>query len=118
MDITSELLQLVAESGIKDGVCFLSVPHTTAGITLNENCDPAVTQDIEAALSKLVPYLDDYLHKEGNSAAHIKATLVGSTLTLLIKKGVLALGRWQGVYFCEFDGPRKRQVLVRLAGLS
>ena len=118
MDITSELSRLVAESGIKDGVCYVSVPHTTAGVTLNENCDPTVAADIEAMLTRLVPNLGDYLHAEGNSAAHIKATLVGSTVTLLISEGALALGQWQGVYFCEFDGPRERQALVRLAGLS
>lgn len=118
VDITSQLSQLVAESGIKDGVCYVFVPHTTAGVTLNENCDPTVARDMESTLTRLVPYLGDYIHAEGNSAAHIKATLVGSTVTLLINEGVLALGQWQGVYFCEFDGPRRRQVLVRLAGLS
>ena len=117
VDITNELSMLVKDSGIKDGVCYVYIPHTTAGVTLNESYDRAVARDIETTLSRLVPHLGDYLHEEGNSAAHIKATLVGSTVTLLVNEGALSLGRWQGVYFCEFDGPRTRQVLVRIAGL-
>ncbi len=99
-------------------MCYVYVPHTTAGVTVNESYDPMVARDIECTLSKLVPRLGDYLHEEGNSAAHVKATLVGSTVTLLINEGALCLGQWQGVYFCEFDGPRTRRVLVRIAGLS
>ncbi|MFY9188874.1 MAG: secondary thiamine-phosphate synthase enzyme YjbQ [bacterium] len=117
VDITAELTELVKESGITDGVCYVYVPHTTAGVTVNESYDRAVARDIETTLSRLVPRLGDYLHGEGNSAAHIKATLVGSTVTLLVNDRALSLGRWQGVYFCEFDGPRTRQVLVRIAGL-
>ena len=117
IDITARLAELVTESGIVDGVCYVYVPHTTAGITINENYDPAVARDIEATLSQLVPDLGDYLHEEGNSAAHIKATLVGSTTTLLVSNGSLSLGRWQGVYLCEFDGPRTRQIQVRVVGL-
>jgi len=117
IDITARLAELVTESGIVDGVCYVYVPHTTAGITINENYDPAVARDIEATLSQLVPDLGDYLHEEGNSAAHIKATLVGSTTTLLVSNGSLSLGRWQGVYLCEFDGPRTRQIQVRIVGL-
>jgi secondary thiamine-phosphate synthase enzyme len=117
MDITGLLQQAVAKSGVAEGVLFATVPHTTAGITLNENADPAVRADIEQTLRRLVPDLADYAHAEGNSAAHVKASLVGSSVTLLISGGRLALGRWQGVYFCEFDGPRTREVLVRVAGL-
>lgn len=117
VDITSQLSSLVAKNGIRDGVCYVFVPHTTAGITVNENCDPNVVRDIDATLTQLVPRLGSYLHSEGNSAAHIKASLVGSTVTLLINEGALALGQWQGVYFCEFDGPRTRRLMVRLAGL-
>jgi secondary thiamine-phosphate synthase enzyme len=118
VDITEALARLVAESGIREGVLFATVPHTTAGITLNENADPAVRADIEKSLSRLVPDLADYAHTEGNSAAHVKASLVGSSVTVLISDGRLALGRWQGVYLCEFDGPRTREVLVRIAGLK
>jgi len=118
VDITDTLARIVAESGIKEGVLFVTVPHTTAGITLNENADPAVRVDIEKTLSRLVPDLADYTHAEGNSAAHVKASLIGSSVTVLISEGKLALGRWQGVYFCEFDGPRTREVLVRVAGLK
>lgn len=118
MDITAELARLVKDSGIKDGVCYVYVPHTTAGVTINESYDRSVARDIETTLSRLVPRLGDYLHEEGNSAAHVKATLVGSTVTLLIAEGSLSLGRWQGVYFCEFDGPRTRQVFVRIGGLA
>lgn len=118
IDITGVLAQMVEKSGIKEGVLFATVPHTTAGITLNENADPAVRADIEKTLSRLVPDLADYAHAEGNSAAHVKASLVGSSVTLLISEGRLALGRWQGVYFCEFDGPRTREVFVRVAGLK
>lgn len=118
VDITEALARLVAESGIREGVLFATVPHTTAGITLNENADPAVRADIEKSLSRLVPDLADYAHTEGNSAAHVKASLVGSSVTVLISDGRLALGRWQGVYLCEFDGPRAREVLVRIAGLK
>jgi len=116
VDITAELTELVKESGITDGVCYVYVPHTTAGVTVNESYDRAVARDIETTLSRLVPRLGDYLHGEGNSAAHIKATLVGSTVTLLVNDGPCPWAL-QGVYFCEFDGPRTRQVLVRIAGL-
>ncbi|HHY93116.1 MAG TPA: YjbQ family protein [Firmicutes bacterium] len=117
IDITAALERIVAASGVEDGVLFAYVPHTTAGITLNENADPSVRADIEQALARLVPALASYAHAEGNSAAHIKASLVGSSVTILVSGGKLALGRWQGAFFCEFDGPRTREVLVRVAGL-
>lgn len=117
IELTQDLNRLVAECGVREGVCFVTVPHTTAGITVNENDDPTVRADMDATLSRIVPYLADYQHAEGNSAAHIKASLVGSSVTLLIRDGQLLLGRWQGVFFCEFDGPRLRDVYVRIVGL-
>jgi secondary thiamine-phosphate synthase enzyme len=113
VDITARVQQAVAESGVKDGLCVLWVPHTTAGITVNENADPSVARDILMELDKRIPWNDDYQHSEGNSAAHVKSTLVGCEKTLLIEDGRLALGTWQSVYFCEFDGPRRRQVWVK-----
>lgn len=114
VDITTQLQKIVAESGVNDGLCVLWVPHTTAAITINENADPSVARDILMELDKRIPWEDGYQHSEGNSAAHVKSTLVGCEKTLIIKDGKLALGTWQGIYFCEFDGPRKRQVWVRL----
>ena len=114
VDITDQVQQAVAESGVIEGLCYLWVPHTTAGITINENADPSVARDILTELDKLVPWDDGYQHSEGNSAAHVKSTLVGCEKTLIIENGKLALGTWQGVYFCEFDGPRKRQVWVKI----
>lgn len=113
VDITARVQQAVAESGVKDGLCVLWVPHTSAGITINENADPSVARDILMELDKRIPWEDGYAHSEGNSSAHVKSTLVGCEKTLLIEDGRLALGTWQGVYFCEFDGPRKRQVWVK-----
>ncbi len=113
VDITDQVRKMVAGSGIRDGLCILWVPHTTAGITINENADPSVARDILMELDKRIPWSDDYQHSEGNSAAHVKSTLVGCEKTILIEDGRLALGTWQGVYFCEFDGPRKRQVWVK-----
>ncbi|MDI6740439.1 MAG: secondary thiamine-phosphate synthase enzyme YjbQ [Candidatus Edwardsbacteria bacterium] len=114
VDITGLVQKLISESKITNGLCHLWVPHTTAGLTINENADPSVARDLLAGLSRLVPEHGDYRHGEGNSDAHIKSTLVGCEKTLIIKDGRLALGTWQGVYFCEFDGPRKRQVWVEL----
>jgi secondary thiamine-phosphate synthase enzyme len=113
-DISSSIQELVKGSGIEDGSVLLFVPHTTAAVTINENADPDVASDILAGLSKLVPFEDNYRHREGNSAAHIKSSLVGASETLLIKNGRLQLGTWQGIYFCEFDGPRSRRLLVKI----
>ena len=115
IDITSQVQKAVSESDIKDGNVVVFVPHTTAGITINENADPSVRKDILAAIDKLIP-LDDpaYEHSEGNSAAHIKASLVGSSVSVFISGGKLKLGTWQGIYFCEFDGPRRREVLIKI----
>ena len=114
VDITQEVAAAVLESGVTRGVCRVFVPHTTAAVTINESADPDVAADILAALDGLVPWNGGYRHGEGNSAAHIKASLVGPVLTLLVEDGRLVLGTWQGVFLCEFDGPRKRKVLVRV----
>lgn len=115
VDITSDVQKVVAESGVPDGVCHVYVPHTTAGVTINENADPSVREDILMELNKIIPLQDNYKHLEGNAAAHVKATIVGSSETILVERGRLMLGTWQGVFFCEFDGPRSRRVLTRVA---
>jgi secondary thiamine-phosphate synthase enzyme len=112
VDITREVAEAVAEIGIQDGAVVVYVPHTTAAVTVNESADPDVARDIEAALTTLVPLSRSYSHTEGNSDAHIKASLIGCSQTLLVRGGELVLGTWQGVFFCEFDGPRSRKVLV------
>ena len=115
VDVTAEVRKVVAESGVSDGVCRLYVPHTTAGLTINEGADPDVARDIAAALDRLVPREGAYRHYEGNADSHIKSTLTGVSQTVLIEDGRLVLGRWQAIFFCEFDGPRHRQVFVRIA---
>ena len=114
IDITSKVEKTIQQEKIKEGVCIVFVPHTTAGITINENADPSVQRDILNELNKIVPFDDNYSHMEGNAAAHIKASLLGSSVTILIEDGTLQLGAWQGIYFAEFDGPRARKVLVRI----
>lgn len=114
VDITAEVQKAVGNSGVSDGVCLVFVPHTTAAVTINEGADPAVRRDIEAKLDKVFPWSDGYTHAEGNSAAHIKTSLVGSSETVLVASGRLILGTWQSIYFCEFDGPRERKVYVRV----
>jgi len=114
VDITSQVQGVVAESGVRDGVCHVYVPHTTAGVTINENADPSVREDILMELNKTIPLQDNYKHLEGNAAAHIKATIVGSSETVLVEGGRLVLGTWQGLFFCEFDGPRSRRVLIKI----
>lgn len=116
VDISDQVQQVVRRSGVKTGLCHVFVPHTTAGLTFNENWDPAVRRDMLMVLDKLVPWDDDYQHSEGNSAAHVKASLMGSSHTLLVENGRLALGTWQGIYLAEFDGPRRRRVLVSVVG--
>ncbi len=113
-DITGEVQAMVKASGIEDGICHVLVPHTTAAITVNENADPSVAADITAQLEAIVPKHSDYHHMEGNAPAHIKASLVGNSQTLLVEGGKLALGTWQGVFFCEFDGPRNRTILIKI----
>jgi secondary thiamine-phosphate synthase enzyme len=114
VDITGLVKQIVKISGIKSGLCLVYVPHTTAGVTINENADPSVKDDISMELNKIVPFNDNYQHSEGNSAAHIKASMVGSSVNIIIDRGDLVLGTWQGIYFCEFDGPRNRKVYIKI----
>jgi len=114
VDITPQVEKTVEKSGIDEGICVLTVPHTTAAVTVNENADPSVKADIIAKLNALVPAGDRYQHREGNADAHIKATMVGPSEVLLVKDGRLSLGTWQGVFFCEFDGPRTRRVVIKV----
>jgi secondary thiamine-phosphate synthase enzyme len=114
IDITHQIQQVVSTADFKDGLCFINIPHTTAAITINENADPDVERDIIMELNKIIPFQDNYRHMEGNSAAHIKSSLVGPTQTVIIEDGRLQLGTWQGIYLCEFDGPRTRQVWIKL----
>ncbi|WP_297456859.1 secondary thiamine-phosphate synthase enzyme YjbQ [Persephonella sp.] len=113
-DITDEVQEVVDESGVQEGICYLYVPHTTAGIFINENADPDVKWDIEQTLEKLIPWENNYKHIEGNAAAHIKSVLVGTNTFIPIKDGRLMLGTWQGIFFAEFDGPRTRKVIVKI----
>jgi secondary thiamine-phosphate synthase enzyme len=113
--IDGEVQQAVEESGVKSGVCHVFVPHTTAGITINENADPDVVSDITHVLERLVPWTAGYSHSEGNAAAHVKASMMGSSAAVFIQEGRLVLGTWQSIYFCEFDGPRIRKVWVQVA---
>jgi secondary thiamine-phosphate synthase enzyme len=114
VNITSEVNRCVAASGISSGVCHLYVPHTTAGITINEGDDPDVARDMEAAFDRMVPRDAGYKHYEGNSDSHIKASLIGTSQSVLIEGGQLRLGRWQSIFFCEFDGPRNREVQIKI----
>ena len=114
VDITDQVRTLLRESKIQKGICYVFVPHTTAAVTINENADPAVPQDIVMTLNKIVPSEGRYLHSEGNSPAHIKASLLGFSQTVFIESGKLVLGTWQGIFFCEFDGPRTRKVHVKV----
>ncbi|MGE5529581.1 MAG: secondary thiamine-phosphate synthase enzyme YjbQ [Patescibacteria group bacterium] len=115
VDLTGLVQRTLAQVGAADGVCTVYVPHTTAGVTVNENADPDVAADLGAALDRMVP-AGPYRHGEGNSPAHVKASLVGCSVSLPVARGRLLLGTWQGVYLCEFDGPRRRRVLVGWAG--
>lgn len=114
LDITSQVQSIVATAKVKDGVCFVFCPHTTAGLTINENADPSVRRDIINAMNKLVPEGAGYSHSEGNADSHIKSSLFGSSLTIFLEHGQLTLGTWQGIYFCESDGPRNREVWVKI----
>jgi len=114
INIDEQLQQAISKSGVQQGLCVVFVPHTTAGVTINENADPDVVRDIAVEINKVVPFEDNYRHAEGNSAAHIKSSLVGQSVTLIIDQGRIAYGTWQSCYFCEFDGPRTRRVLVKI----
>lgn len=113
-EITEEVRRIVAESGVKDGICTVFIPHTTAAVTINENADPDVVRDLTMELNKIVPWEDGYHHAEGNSAAHLKSGMIGFSQQIIIEDGRLVLGTWQGIYFCEFDGPRHRKVYVKI----
>ena len=114
INITAEVTRAVSASGVSHGVCHLYIPHTTAGVTINEGDDPDVARDMEAAFDRMIPRDAGYKHYEGNSDSHIKATLVGSSQSVWIENGRLRLGRWQAIFFCEFDGPRNREVFVKI----
>jgi len=116
VDITSQVQNELKRAEIKSGICTVYVPHTTAGITINEGADPAVARDMVMELNKIVPLQDEYAHAEGNSAAHIKTSLLGSSVQIPVEEGRLSLGTWQSVFLCEFDGPRNRRVIVKVIG--
>ncbi|KAA5805842.1 secondary thiamine-phosphate synthase enzyme YjbQ [Thermoanaerobacterium thermosaccharolyticum] len=113
IDITEEVKSAIKSSGIKDGICTVFVPHTTAGVTINENADPDVKDDIIKGLDEIIPNIR-FKHMEGNSDAHIKSALVGNSVNLIVENGEIQLGTWQGIYFCEFDGPRSRKVYIKV----
>jgi secondary thiamine-phosphate synthase enzyme len=112
--IDAEVQRVITESGVKEGTCVLWVPHTTGAVTINENADPAVVRDILYETEKIIPFSDGYHHAEGNSAAHIKSSLFGPSLTLIVSGGRPILGTWQSIFFCEFDGPRTRRLYVKV----
>jgi secondary thiamine-phosphate synthase enzyme len=114
IDITRYVQEAVKKTGVEEGICFVFIPHTTAGVTINENADPSVSEDIVMELNKMVPFQDRYQHLEGNSPAHIKASLAGFSQTIFVESGKLVLGTWQGIFFSEFDGPRNRKVYVKV----
>jgi secondary thiamine-phosphate synthase enzyme len=114
VDVTREVEAAVRESGVKSGVCYVYVPHTTAGVAINEHADPDVASDVEGIFDRLIPHQRAYRHAEGNTDAHMKAILAGTSQTILVENGKLALGTWQGIFLCEFDGPRHRTVLIKI----
>ena len=114
INITAQIQNLVDDSGISEGIAHIFIPHTTAAVTINEGADPSVVKDMIKELGKIVPLRDNYLHMEGNSAAHIKSTLVGASEMVMFENGYLVLGTWQAMFFCEFDGPRQRKVFVKI----
>lgn len=113
IDITGAVQQYVQQCGLRDGIIIVFIPHTTAGVTINENADPDVTDDLEMVLDRIVPWTDGYAHFEGNTAAHMKASMMGSSVQVIVESGRLCLGTWQSIYFCEFDGPRSRRVWLK-----
>ena len=116
LNITDMIQKAVDDSGVESGICTVFVPHTTAAVTINENADPDVVRDFNAEINKIVPWEDGYHHIEGNSAAHLKASIIGFSEQIIIENGRLVLGTWQGIYFCEYDGPRRRNVYVKVMG--
>lgn len=118
IDITTSVQKTIRDEGMQSGICFIYTPHTTAAITINENADPDVPRDILAALDKAVPLSANYRHAEGNSAAHVKSSLIGASEIVIIENGRLVLGTWQSIFFCEFDGPRTRKVFITMIAKS
>ena len=114
LDITRQVQAAVKDSGVTEGICMVYIPHTTAAVTINENADPDVVRDFTMEIDKIVPWEDGYHHMEGNSAAHLKSSMIGFSEQIIIDDGRLVLGTWQGIYFCEFDGPRSRTVYVKI----
>jgi secondary thiamine-phosphate synthase enzyme len=114
VDVTAQVQKAVASSSVTEGICYLYVPHTTAAVAINECADPDVACDVEGAMDRLIPVTGPYRHSEGNSDSHVKAILVGASQTVFVRGGKLALGRWQGIFFCEFDGPRERKLQVKV----
>ncbi len=114
IDVTALVQEQVTASGLNDGLCVVFVPHTTAAVTINESADPAVKQDILMVLNDVIPWKAAYRHREGNSPAHLKTSIIGSSETIMVENGRLVLGTWQGIFFCEFDGPRTRKLDVRM----
>ena len=114
IDITRDVQAAISKSGITDGICLVFTPHTTAAITINEDADPDVVRDFTMEINKIVPWEDGYLHMEGNSAAHLKSSMIGASEQIIVEDGRLMLGTWQGIYFCEYDGPRNREVWVKI----
>ena len=118
LDVTAQVQKAVSAAKVSHGVCYLYVPHTTAAITINECADPDVARDVEGTLDRMIPATGPYRHSEGNSDSHVKAVLVGSSQVVLVENGKLVLGRWQGIFFCEFDGPRERKLYVKVVADS
>ena len=118
VDVTDEIRRAVAGSGVTSGICYVYVPHTTAGVTINEHFDPDVATDLEGVFERLVPKQGPYRHTEGNSDSHAKAALTGTSQMILVEEGKLMLGQWQGVFFCEFDGPRDRKMCVKVVAVK
>lgn len=114
IDMTRQIQKAVTDSGVRDGICTIFIPHTTAAVTINENADPDVVRDFTTEINKIVPWEDGYHHFEGNSAAHLKSSMIGFSEQVIIEDGRLILGTWQGIYFCEYDGPRRRKVLIKI----
>jgi len=115
INIDNQVQKVITESNVQSGTCLIFVPHTTAAVTINENADPNVVRDLKKELNKIIPFNDNYAHAEGNSAAHIKSSLVGASETVAIENGRMVLGTWQSLFFCEFDGPRTRKVYVKIS---
>jgi secondary thiamine-phosphate synthase enzyme len=116
LDVTREIENVVKDSGVRSGICHVYVPHTTAGVAINEHADPDVARDIEGTLDRLIPRNGPYRHSEGNSDSHIKSALTGTSQAIFIENGKLVLGTWQGIFFCEYDGPRERRLYVKVTG--